>query len=85
MKNIESLIFYSNGHVTACDENGEHVFEVEEKGWMQLYFEYLESKGYDPTQIHIEGQLNGGIWKKISPFKAESGWNVLFEPREKFS
>lgn len=80
MTPIKSLIFLPNGNVAAFDEQGQRIPEMQVKGWMQLFFEYLESKGYDPTKIHIEAILNGGTWKSVAPFKTENGWNQLFEP-----
>lgn len=79
MEQIKDLIFFPNGNVGAFDDKGEQIGEVQKKGWMQLYFEYLESLGQDPTKIWIEGQLNGGQWKRIVPFKTEWGWNATFE------
>jgi 5-formyltetrahydrofolate cyclo-ligase len=81
MSNIKDLIFFPNGGVTAFDEAGQQTGDG--KGWMDLYFEYLESQGHNPADIWIEGQLNNGQWKRIIPFKTDSGgWSVNFaEPK----
>lgn len=74
---ITSLLFSPNGHVSAWIEGHEDpVADASNKGWLQLYFEYLESLGYDPQKIgKIEAPMYGG-WALIKPFKTTDGfWN----------
>jgi len=78
MKVVKDIVFFPNGHVSAFDMSGEAISEINTKGWMQLYFDYLEKLGYDPTNIWFEAQLNGGQWKRVIPFKTEDGWNTEF-------
>ena len=76
---IKSLTFFPNGAVLIFDETGEQVPELQQ-GWMELYFDYLEKEGIDPTTIEIKAVLNDGEWKKIILSKGKFGWSYKFEP-----
>lgn len=67
------IVFFPNGHISASDENGQHMPELQAKGWLQLYLEHLESQGIDPTQVRFEGILNDGQWKRFKPYKTSDG------------
>ena len=41
MKTPRQLSFYSNGNVIAFDDDAEQMSELQSKGWMELYFEFL--------------------------------------------
>jgi hypothetical protein len=72
---IKRLLFWPNGEVLAFDENGEQMPTIQEWGWMETYFRYLEEKGYDPTKIgSIEAVLNDGTWKRIIPLLIKDGY-----------
>lgn len=69
----ESILIFSNGSVAVFDKEGEQIGELQEDLW-RLYFEFLETKGIDPTAIKtIETHVNGrDVYLK--PFKTEGGW-----------
>lgn len=81
---IKSLTFWPNGAVLAFDETGEQMWDIQSTGWLELYFDYLLEKGYDPQEIPlIRAKLNDGTWKAVKPFLTEDGrWNYRFEPTE---
>lgn len=83
MQEVKDILFCPNGLVSAFDMRGEGIPEINTKGWMELYFEFLEGKGYDPTKIWIESQLNGGQWKRVIPIKTEHGWVADFGEAKK--
>lgn len=75
------ITFWPNGQLSARDNEGNPIDTLQAKGWMQVYFEYLEEQGLDPTSIHFEG-MYGDRWMNITPFKTDYGWNVNLEKQE---
>lgn len=75
---VKDIILFPNGNCGVFDVAGQQISELQSKGWMEVYFEWLESKGVDPASVWIEAQLNNGVWKRVMPFKTEYGWNVNF-------
>lgn len=75
---IKDILIYPNGNIGAFGDDREQKEEIQQYGWMDELFKFLEKKGYDPTKIHFEAQLNGGQWKRVIPFKTEYGWNREF-------
>ncbi len=78
----KDIFFFPNGHVSAYDENDEPIPDISSQGWLQLYFDYMESKGFDPTAVWMECVVNGEF-KRVVPFKTEWGWNYRFEEAKK--
>lgn len=77
---LYKITFSPNGHVSASDASGVILQSLSQKGWLQLYFEYLESQGIDPTRIYFEAILNQGTWMRIKPYKLLSGeWNYVID------
>lgn len=76
---VKTAFLFSNGNTCLFDDKGEQIGELQSKGWMDLWFEWLESKGVDPREIEtIETNVNGrNVY--VRPFKTEDGnWNVQF-------
>lgn len=73
------ILFFPNGTTSVHKATDDaHIQLINNKGWMQLYFEFLESKGIDPTKVHFEAVLNKGEWRRILPFKTNTGeWNYI--------
>jgi hypothetical protein len=47
-KRTQMAILFTNGN-TAFLSGGRQIEELQEKGWFEVYIEYLESKGVDLT------------------------------------
>lgn len=75
MKAPKTVLLFSNGHCACFDKDGEQIGELQEKGWIELWLEWLETKGVNPLEIEkIEANINGrDVY--IKPFKTEFGWN----------
>lgn len=67
------ILLFPNGN-TAVFENNKQVPELQ-KGWLELFTEFLESKNIDPTLADIT--LPNG--KKTKIFKTKHGWNWLIK------
>jgi len=81
-KKIKSLTFYPNGHVSARDEQGEQMGEIQATGWLELYFDHLLEMGYDVRDIpDIHARLNDGELHRVRPILSEAGqWAYKIEP-----
>lgn len=75
---VKSAILFSNGNTAVFDENGEQMGELQ-KGWLELWCEFMESKGVDPSKIDIKTIVNGRD-TNVQPFKTEYGWNCKLMP-----
>lgn len=76
------ITFWPNGQLSARDLAGNTVDSLQAKGWMELYFEYLEQQGIDPATIQFEA-MYGDHWMIIEPFKTNYGWNVNLKKQER--
>ncbi len=67
-----TAFFFSNGNIAVTDskKGGEQVPELQQKAIPVLFAEFLESKGYDPTNFLLK--LSSG---EATLFKTEFGWN----------
>lgn len=75
---VETISIHSNGIFCCFDKNGEQIGELQNKGWIELLLEYIESKGVDPTKVkNIETVVNGHK-KYINPHRTEKGWKLNF-------
>ena len=68
MKKYE-VFFFPNGTI-AVTEGENQITELQTKGVPALFAEFVESKGYDPTdfQLHL-GSVDAVL------FKTKDGWN----------
>lgn len=82
MSKIKSLTFYPNGIVTARDENGEQMGDIQNIGWLELYFDRLLEMGYDVRDIpEVQARMNDGEFHRVVPILSEYGqWAYKIEP-----
>lgn len=73
----KSIIFYPNGNVSAFDSEGNQIPELQNVGWMQAYFNHLESLGINPAIVMYSAMMNDGNYKTITTNKTENGWSVI--------
>lgn len=74
-----SMTIFSNGNVMVFDNKGEQMGELQEST-DNLFFEFLELKGIDPTKIKKIKKTVNGKNRLVKPFKTEDGnWNKHFE------
>jgi hypothetical protein len=73
------ITFWPNGGISARDKDGNEIDALQGKGWMQLYFEWLEQQGVDPTAVVEFEALINGAWVSITPFRTDYGWNMRFD------
>lgn len=66
------VIFFPNGNTACFDDAGQ--VPILQKSYMQLYIEFLETKGVDPASIIFQ-LPNGEIARAI---RIEGGWNWRF-------
>lgn len=79
MKHIEKIVLFSNGNTAVFDESGEQVGELQKKGWMELWFEWMELQGVDVRYVKTIEMVVNGKTKYARPFKiADGSWNVEF-------
>lgn len=81
MNQPAQIIFWPIGGVSVRDKDGETIDNLQGKGWMQLYFEYLESLGFDPTTIQFQALINGA-WTNVNPIRHDNGWSMSFSKAE---
>lgn len=75
MEKPKSIIIFGNGNVAAFDDKGHQIGELQ-KGWFQIWLEWLEANGVDPTTVKIETMFRNYSDHEIKPFKTEDGrWN----------
>ncbi len=74
----KSIYIYSNGTFSCFDKNGEQMGEIQNKSWMELFLEYLEAKGIDPTKVETIETIVNGTTKYVRPIKREDGWGWGF-------
>jgi hypothetical protein len=70
---IGKVFIFSNGNMAVFDEKDQQVSELQ-KPWMEMIFEFLESRGVDPRNVQ-EIQFFGGSDVMINPIKIPDGWN----------
>src|ERR1017187_4365772 len=76
LKTPKSVILFSNGNTVCFDGKGQTIDELQQKGWLAVYFEWLESKGINPMEIEkIETAVNGR-YVYLKPFKIDGEWNA---------
>lgn len=68
--NSEKVRFLGNGLTAVFFPNGEQVPGLQ-KPWAELYAEFMESKGLDPSRLELE--FPNGARSKF--FKTDTGWN----------
>lgn len=67
------VTFYGTGQTTAF-ERGKQI-PVFQRSWLLLYFEFVESKGFDPRSFVYE--MDG---QRFRPIKNEDGtWNYRID------
>ncbi len=49
---MKNCVFFSNGNTGFFDEKGRQVSKLQ-RSWLQLYIEFLEKEGGDPTEIEF--------------------------------
>lgn len=78
-KKVKSLTIFSNGNSMFFDESGQQMGGLQSKGWMEVYFEWLEKQGVNPAEIpDIETVVNGSR-RKVKALKNEEGeWRIEF-------
>ena len=77
----KSLIIDFSGGQSLFDENGNSIdYPVPYKGWLDLLFDDLESRGINVHALEIK--MGGyGILLKVNPFRTEEGqWNYHLTP-----
>lgn len=74
-KTPKTVVLYSNGNTIVFDDAGQQMAELQ-KGWLNIWLEWMEAQGVDPLEIkNIETVVNGrNVYLK--PFKVEDVWNV---------
>lgn len=78
METPKTLCLFSNGLVCAFDGGGDQLSKLKLKGWMEVYFEYLESQGIDPTEIENIETIVNGRHVYAEPFKLDGFWKCKF-------
>lgn len=75
MIEVYKVIFFPNGNTGCFDKSGQQIPSLQ-KSWIQLYFEFLESKEIKPEGIiFVCPTLN-----EAKPFKTSEGnWNWEFK------
>lgn len=77
---MKSLTFFPNGNVMVFDEAGQQIGELQAKGWMELFFDHMDSKGYNPEEFKILARNNNGEFEEVIPNKQSDGtWNPYFK------
>jgi len=74
MNKVESITLFSNGNTAVFDINGEQIPELQ-KGWLNIWLEWLENKGINPMKISEIRTVVNGKNCLLKPFKTENGWN----------
>jgi len=72
--NLE-FTFYSNGHTLCFNPKDGNQLPEYQVAWLELFFEFLEKKGIDPTESTF--RLPGG--RKAIPVKIKERWNWRIE------
>lgn len=71
---VKSVLLFSNGNTAVFDTAGEQIAELQ-KGWLELWCEFMENKGVDPSKITDIRTIVNGRDMQVQPFKTEFGWN----------
>ena len=66
------VIFFNNGNTAVFSIHGQQV-EGLQVPWIQLYFDFLESKGMNIAGLGFTFQMPDG--RKAVPIKIKEGWN----------
>ena len=76
MKAPKIVRFYSNGNVGCFDDNDEQIPDLQKKGTIELWFEWLEKKGINPINIRRIETIVNNRSVLLDPFKTKEGdWN----------
>ena len=72
---IKELMIFPNGGMAVFDEAGRQVGELQ-KSWMEMIFEFLESRGVHPPDIErIRIFSTEGPSTTVKAIKVPDGWN----------
>mgnify|MGYP001601840011 FL=1 len=71
----KKVILFSNGNTACFDDKGEQIPELQQKGTIQCWLEWMETKGIDPLKIEMINTVINGKDCLLNPFKTEFGWN----------
>lgn len=75
---VKNVVLCSNGAVISFDESGAQIPELQ-KSWLELWLEFIESKGINPTEIETIETIVNGRTVYVRPFKISDGsWNYQF-------
>ncbi len=72
-----NAMFFRNGTIAVTDNKGQ-IPELQRKSVPVLFAEFLESKGYNPTEFLLQFPAGYAILKKGS-----HGWGSQFENTER--
>ena len=70
----KTVMLFSNGNTACFDSNGQQIGELQ-KGWLETWIEWMESKGIEPTEIGEIKTIVNGRDVLIKPFRVDNGWN----------
>jgi hypothetical protein len=70
---VKSIMLFSNGNTGVFDESDQQIGELQ-KGWLEIWCEWMESKGVDVSQVDDITTILNGRKVKLHPFKSENGW-----------
>lgn len=77
----KTVYIFSNGNVACYDDAGQQIPELQQKSFIELWFEWLETQGIDPREIKsIQMYVNGRDCQVI-PIKGEN-WSYHFIDNE---
>lgn len=79
MENIKSVILFPNGNTAVFNSKGEQMPYLQ-KSWIELWCEYMQSSGVDPSTIPDIKAIVNGREVYIQPFKVDNGWNWKIVP-----
>lgn len=70
----KSVMLFSNGNTACFDKNGQQIGELQ-KGWLEIWLEWLESKDVNPLEIEKIETIVNGRNVILKPFRTDNGWN----------
>lgn len=68
-------MLFSNGNTAVFDDQDQQVGELQ-KGWLNIWCEWMESKGVDVSEVKDITTIVNGRKVNLFPYKTENGWNV---------
>ena len=75
IKAPKSVYLLSNGNVCCFNDSGEQMGELQGKGWLELWLEWMVRKGVNPLDIGEIKTIVNGREATIKLFKIYGGWN----------